>query len=242
MVEPKISNRLHGRHFGQSPQAYERFRPGYPREALDICVHAAPGPRVADIGAGTGKLSVALRDRGLDVTAVDPDTSALEHNPCHSLVGTAESIPLPAGSVDMVTFAQSWHWVDAQVAVTECARVLTPGGVVAILINQLDVSHEWVMRIARIIHAGDVYRPEWRPILGDPFGEVEAHVSTFTQKLTFDDLVGLASTRSYWLRSGQHQRDRIVNNLRDYLFKENPMGETLQLPYVCLTYVARLNA
>lgn len=242
MVEPKISNRLHGRHFGQSAHVYERFRPGYPSEALDICVHAAPGPRVADIGAGTGKLSVALRDRGLDVTAVDPDTSALEHNPCHSLVGTAESIPLPAGSVDLVTFAQSWHWVDAKVAVTECARVLAPGGVVAILINQLDVSHEWVMRIARIIHAGDVYRPEWRPDLGDPFGAVEPHVSRFTQELTFDELVGLASTRSYWLRSGQHQRDRIVNNLRDYLFKENPMGETLQLPYVCLTYVARLNA
>ena len=242
MVQPKITNRLHGRNFGQSPHVYNRFRPGYPSAALDVCITAAPGHRVVDVGAGTGKLSAALRDRGLDVVAVDPDTSALKLNPCRSLVGTGENIPLASASVDMVTFAQSWHWADADVAVQECSRVLVPGGVVAILINQLDVSHEWVMRIARIIHAGDVYRPEWRPALGDPFGDVEAHVSTFTQELTFDDLVGLASTRSYWLRSGQRQRDRIVNNLRDYLFIENPMGETLQLPYVCLTYVARLNA
>ncbi|MDK8345385.1 class I SAM-dependent methyltransferase [Brevibacterium sp. UMB1308A] len=242
MVQPKITNRLHGRNFGQSPHEYDQFRPGYPDEALDFCVNATPGPRVVDVGAGTGKLSTGLRDRGLDVVAIDPDTSALELNPCHSLVGTGENIPVPNASADMVTFAQSWHWVDPDLATQECARVLAPGGVVAILINQLDVSHDWVMRIARIIHAGDVYREEWRPKLSDAFGDVEAHVCTFTQEVTFDDVVGLASTRSYWLRSGQQQRDRIVSNLRDYLFRENPMGEKLQLPYVCLTYVARLNA
>lgn len=241
MVRPKITNRLHGRNFGQSPHAYDRFRPGYPHEALDMCVNATPGPRVIDLGAGTGKFSTALRDRGLDVVAIDPDTSALELNPCRSLVGTGEDIPVPNASFDMVTFAQSWHWVDPELAIHECARVLAPGGVVAILINQLDVSHDWVMRIARIIHAGDVYREEWRPKLGDAFGDVEAHVFPFAQEVTFDEVVGLASTRSYWLRSEKQQRDRIVSNLRDYLFRENPMGETLQLPYVCLTYVARLN-
>lgn len=241
MVQPKITNRLHGRNFGQSPHAYDQFRPGYPDEALDICVNATPGSRVIDVGAGTGKLSSALSDRGLNVMAIDPDSSALELNPCRSLVGTGESIPVADASVDMVTFAQSWHWVDPDLATQECARVLVPGGVVAILINQLDVSHDWVMRIARIVHAGDVYREEWRPKLSDAFGDVEAHVCTFKQEVTFDDVVGLASTRSYWLRSGQQQRDRIVSNLRDYLFRENPMGEKLQLPYVCLTYVARLN-
>lgn len=241
MTGPKIKDVNHGLNFGQRAHAYDRYRPGYPDEVIQVCVAAAgEGRRVLDVGAGTGKLSVALAQAGLDVTAVDPDTDALALNPCPHVVGYAEELPFGSGSFDVVTVAQAWHWLDGQAVAHECARVLKPGGVVVIVVNQLDVSYPWVMRIARITHAGDVYREDWRPQLGERFEPVEARVFRFHQRATFDDIVGLASTRSYWLRHGDSDRTRIVGHLRDYLYREISMGEYLDVPYTCLVYTARL--
>ena len=67
------------------------------------------------------------------------------------LDGTAESIPLPDASVDVVTVAQAFHWFDAPVALDEIARVLRPGGGLAILWNERDESTPWVAEMSRII-------------------------------------------------------------------------------------------
>ena len=102
--------------FGSAAAAYERGRPSYPPEAIDWLL--PPGARkVLDLGAGTGKLTTRLVERGLDVVAVDPIPDMLEvlraslpETP--ALEGTAEEIPLGDNSVDAVLVAQAWHWVD----------------------------------------------------------------------------------------------------------------------------------
>ena len=102
--------------FGAEAAAYERGRPSYPPEAIDWLL-----PRdardVLDLGAGTGKLTTRLVERGLSVVAVDPIPEMLEvlstslpDTP--ALLGTAEEIPLPDNSVDAVLVAQAWHWFD----------------------------------------------------------------------------------------------------------------------------------
>ncbi len=158
--------------FGAEAAAYERGRPSYPPEAIDWLL--PPGARdVLDLGAGTGKLTTRLVERGLGVVAVDPIPEMLEllsnslpDTP--ALLGTAEEIPLPDDSVDAVLVAQAWHWFDPERAVKEVARVLRPGGRLGLVWNTRDERLGWVQG-SRPHH-----RPRGRPVqpAGDAAGSV----------------------------------------------------------------------
>lgn len=253
MSGPKLDparRRAYGTRFGRQAGLYDRVRPGYPDACLDaLTALQATSGTVCDLGAGTGKLGAALAQKsGAKVVAIDPDAGLLAHNPCESRVGTAEAIPLEHATISLVVVAQAWHWLDAGAAVDEIARVLQPGGHVAVVNNQLDVRVGWVLRLSRIMHAGDVYRPEWRPRLSPDFGPVRPEVFTFTQRLSVDQVVDLARTRTYWLRAGDAVRTRVEHNIREYLTGEAPEDPdfagamhtdgSLELPYLCLLYTA----
>ena len=103
----------------------------------------APGPRVLDLGAGTGKLTATLVALGAEVSAVEPDPAMLTElrralPAVRARAGSAEAIPLPDASVDAVLAGNALHWFDMAVAAPEIARVLAPGGVLAGLWNVLD--------------------------------------------------------------------------------------------------------
>ena len=83
--------------------------------------------------------------------------------------GVAEDTGLSDGAFDIVVFAQSWHWVDSELAGREAARILTPGGTLGIVWNQMDVSIPWVHRLTRIMRSGDVHRPDRPPTPGGGF-------------------------------------------------------------------------
>ncbi|OFT95021.1 class I SAM-dependent methyltransferase [Brevibacterium sp. HMSC24B04] len=257
MAGPKIRREAkeRGTLFGASADEYERIRPGYPDAAVRAVAERAStaaadeaggevpadpaGIRVLDVGSGTGKYGRAFAELGFDVHAVDPDSALLEINPLPSAIARAEELPFADASFDLVVSAQAWHWFDAEAASAEFARVLKPGGVAAIVLNQLDVRVDWVLRLSRIMHAGDVYRPQWRPELGAGFGTVEARIDEFSVPMTIDDTVALTATRTYWLRSNDTVRARVEGNLRGYLTEEHPVSEPFDLPYMCLTYMAQ---
>jgi SAM-dependent methyltransferase len=98
---------------------------------------------VADVGAGTGIFTASLLATGARVSAVEPNApmrqalvaSLGEHARLTVHAGSAEATGLPAGSVDLVTAAQAFHWFDAAAARRECARILRPGGRVALVWN-----------------------------------------------------------------------------------------------------------
>jgi SAM-dependent methyltransferase len=90
---------------------------------------------VLDLGSGTGKLTRVLRGRFADVVAVEPDARMRRLDP-GALEGHAEAIPLADGSVDGVFVGEAFHWFDWPLAVAEIARVLRPGGVLALVWNQ----------------------------------------------------------------------------------------------------------
>ncbi|WP_298462381.1 class I SAM-dependent methyltransferase [uncultured Cellulomonas sp.] len=118
--------------FGRYARDDDRWRPGYPDAAVDWLL--PPGaPRVADVGAGTGKLTGALVDRGLEVDAVEPDDAMLavlrERWPgVRAHLAGADRLPLPDGAVDAVVVGTAWHWFPHDAAVAEVRRVLRPGG------------------------------------------------------------------------------------------------------------------
>ncbi len=169
--------------FGAEAAAYERGRPSYPPEAIDWLL-PPDAADVLDLGAGTGKLTTRLVERGLGVVAVDPIPEMLEllsnslpDTP--ALLGTAEEIPLPDDSVDAVLVAQAWHWFDPELAAKEVARVLRPGGRLGLVWNTRDERLGWVKDLGRIIgHEDDplshkVTLPEPFTRCGAPPGRVD---------------------------------------------------------------------
>src|SRR6266542_1848492 len=122
--------------FGPAAVAYAEHRPDYAPAAVRWALEFAPGPRVLDLGAGTGKLTGTLVALGADVIAVEPDPAMLTElrralPAVRALPGSAEAIPLPDASVDAVLAGNALHWFDMAVAGPEIARVLAPGCVLA---------------------------------------------------------------------------------------------------------------
>jgi ubiquinone/menaquinone biosynthesis C-methylase UbiE len=233
-----------GQSFQDGGKHYQRVRPGYPAESAQWLVPA--GARDAlDVGAGTGKFTELLLAAGLAVTAVDPSADMLEQLTAHypdatAVLGTAEATDLPAAAFDVVTVAQAWHWCDALAASTELARVLRPHGTLGLVWNQLDTSVPWVHRLSRIMHAGDVYKPDHRPVVGPEFQHLEGHVTHWQDLVSTRDLMELTKSRSYYLRAGEATRAKVLTNLDWYLHEHlgHADGEDLELPYLTLSWRA----
>lgn len=238
-----------GGSFRAGGERYARVRPGYPVAAVDWLVPA--GARdVVDIGAGTGKLTRLLAERGLTVVAVDPSADMLGQIPAQpsvtTVVGTGEATGVPEQSGDLATFAQAWHWVDPVAGCAELVRVLRPGGRVGMLWNVLDVSVPWLDRFARAMRsiAPDSAEPTPAypaPELSSAFGPVEQKSFRWSMPLTREDLTTLPETRSYWLSATEEDRAlarvRIAEVLRD--LPAQPDG-TIDLAYVTLAFRADL--
>ena len=121
------------------PEDYERGRPGWPPEVVDL-PGLAPTATVLDLGAGTGKLTRLLVPVFGRVIAVEP-AEAMRHRletlcpKAEALPGTGQEIPLADASVDAVFAAQAFHWFDDERAVVEIARVLRARGALVLMWN-----------------------------------------------------------------------------------------------------------
>jgi SAM-dependent methyltransferase len=232
---------------------YERGRPPYPSEAVDWLL-AGAGPRVLDLGAGTGKLTRQLLARGLDVTAVEPSDGMREQLTAvvpgvRALAGTAESIPLPDRSVDAVVVAQAWHWVDTRRAVPEVARVLAPGGVLGLVWNLRDERVDWTARLGRLLRTGDV------PPTGgvgvdalaehsDLFETVETYAREWRYDLGHEDLIDLVASRSYVITMPSAERAALLSRVRDLITSHPALAgrDRIEMPYLTHCYRARSRA
>lgn len=234
------------RGFAQGTDRYDRARPGYSVEALDrLCSQAGigEGTRVLDLAAGTGKLTRCLVERGAEVVAVEPSaamrgTFARVTPGVEVHEGTAERIPMPAAAFDVVTVAQAFHWFDVEPAMREIARVLRPGGVLALVWNERDEQDEFVERLHHLARWPFRIFHDWREELDkDPaFDPAERTVLTWRDELTHDQVVERISTFSYISAMDKGPREELLARVRDMVVAA---PEPVDLAYVTDIYVTR---
>lgn len=133
--------------FSDRVEAYQKYRPSYPAALIDTLLaetQLPPEAHIADLGAGTGIFTKLLLERGLTVTAVEPNApmreaaAALQSDyPSLTLQdGIAEATGLPDTSCHLAVAAQAFHWFDQPRAKKEIARILRPGGQLALIFNE----------------------------------------------------------------------------------------------------------
>jgi SAM-dependent methyltransferase len=225
------------RSFDRAAEEYERTRPDYPLEVLDALPLGAD-VEVLDVGAGTGKLTRVLAQRYRRVIAVEPldgmrailDRVVPE---AESRAGSAEAIPLPDASVDGVFAGQAFHWFANDRAIAEIARVLRPGGVLALIWNSPDddrpspLPERYQAYIKELHDAGlSIFDgvPPWHELITrGPFGEVHEGGVPHDHVLDRAGLLDNARTVSWIASRPQEEQDAILERL-DELLTDGPFA------------------
>jgi SAM-dependent methyltransferase len=224
--------------FAGVADAYERSRPGYPKDA--VCWLAGEKPcDVVDLGAGTGKLTRSLVALGHRVTAVEPLPEMLSRlrvavPGVTAVEGGAEAIPLASASADVVTVAQAFHWFDHATALREIARVLRPGGRISLIWNVRDGSEEWVAELSDVmVGRTGVDAGAAEPIdASGLFGPVEQAVfGPHVQEIGGATLQELVLSRSYCAVLSDEERAPVLQRV-DAVFAAHARNGVVRLPYL----------
>jgi len=234
--------------FGSEAQTYESGRPDYPIQAVDWMLQPVVGGersiRVADVGAGTGKLTRAVLELGAEVVAIDPDPKMLAvlRENVHGVptfIGSAESLPVPDASLDAVVLGQAWHWVEPVAGSAEVARVLRSGGVLGLIWNIRDESVPWVARPTEIMHGSHAEQmlAQGDPTVTPPFGEIESAEWRWSRPMNRATLLAMARSRSYLITAEPGDRAGIEAGLVELFDDIGAIGDkVVELPYLTRAY------
>lgn len=227
---------------------YVKGRPDYPLEIAEwlhnqLGLH--PELTVVDLGAGTGKFTSRLIDTGAAVIAVEPvqpmlDRLSLLFPTVKTLTGTAEAIPLPDVSMDVVVCAQSFHWFATPEALTEIHRILKPGGKLGLVWNMRDNRVDWVKRLNQIVNEfeGDAPRYHtgaWRKAFPFPgFGTLhEQHFSHTHTGAPDDVILNRIKSTSFIAALPAEKQKHIETQVRALIENESELHnrEIVTVPY-----------
>jgi SAM-dependent methyltransferase len=238
MIVNRDEHRGRATSFAAVADAYERSRPGYPEDAVRWLVGEEPRD-IVDLGAGTGKLTRSLVALGHRVIAVEPLPEMIAHlrkavPGVTAVEGGAEAIPLAAGSADIVTAAQAFHWFDHGPALREIARVLRPGGWLALVWNTRDDQEPWVAQLSEAAIGRETVeeRDAGEPIAESGlFEQVERASFPYVQRLDREGLVDLVLSRSYCAVLTLEERAPVLARVQQ-IFDEHAVEGVIELPYV----------
>jgi SAM-dependent methyltransferase len=224
--------------FDDAAQEYERGRPGYPSAAIDSLTRELDLNHqsvVVDLAAGTGKLSRDLTRRFHEVIAIEPLAGMREQlaravPAARALEGSAERIPLADASADAVFVAQAFHWFDGRRALDEIARVLKPGGGLALLWNTTPWERRegrWFSRLDDLVEGSradlSVMRRhrsgKWREAFDRERRFEPLRTATYNnpQRVTPDELLANLASRSYIARLDPAARQELLREVSDLL-------------------------
>ena len=212
--------------FGVMAEAYERFRPGYPAELFDLVMTYAGRPVLTalEIGAGTGKATRLFAERGVAVTATEPDgamlTELLKHVPANvKAVQAAFEDLRPGERYGLVYAAAALHWTNPEGRWLRVAALLEPGGVFASFGGPAQLSDPAVteaVRAARsqFLHSDEIPSPDGTP------------------PENYMQWPGTELERSEWFADVQQFviKRRLTMSARDYIGHLSTISAYLELP------------
>jgi ubiquinone/menaquinone biosynthesis C-methylase UbiE len=217
-------------------------------------IACTPARRVAEIGAGTGKLTKELLRRGLSVSAVEPNEAmrriGIQNTQGQSVtwsVGTGEATRLPGGSAYAVFFGSSFNVVDQRLALTEVARVLVANGWFACMWNHRDLEDPVQQHIEAIIKAhipGYSYGSRREDPTGviaasRRFSGMRAIEGPFVWAMPRADIIEAWKSHATLQRQAGSDAKfgRIIGEISSYLDRQ---PATIPVPYTTRIYFAQL--
>jgi ubiquinone/menaquinone biosynthesis C-methylase UbiE len=239
---------------------YVRYRPSYPAGVVETLHRAAglgPTVEVADIGSGTGIFSALLLPFCARVHGVEPNDAmraAAERRFAGdprfvSVAASAEATTLPDNSVDLVVAAQAFHWFAAADCRREFARILRPGGSVALVWNERETSatpflseyeaflHRRATDYAKVNHTNiDAHA------IAAFFSPAAFSLAQFPneQRLDFEALKGRLLSSSYAPNTGQPGHAEMIVDLAG-LFSRHAQDGVVSFLYTTKLYFGRFN-
>jgi ubiquinone/menaquinone biosynthesis C-methylase UbiE len=250
--------------FSGRGENYEKYRPSHPNAAIDKILTGLESNTqlvAADIGAGTGIGSRLLANRGIRVLAIEPNadmkSSATPHELVEFLTGTAEEIPLPSASVDLLTSFQAFHWFDFIKSLQEFQRILKPNGRLALiwtLWNDRDIVSKHYCRL--IFEASKEYQRKaqprieiktllknlryqmfWRGLWLPYFKNLQLHWFDYQQELDLNGLIGLAHSQGF-IPQESTQLEQLVSKLSVFHSRYCNKCDRVRLDYRTRLYLA----
>ncbi len=230
--------------FDRRADDYARYRPSYPAAAIDAIFAGLGEPaalRALDVGAGTGISGRLLAERGARVVGVEPNAEMREAAVATGLEvrpGHADELGLEDGSVDLVTSFQAFHWFATPEVVAEFARVLRPGGRLALVWNERDDDDPFTRAYGELIESfgdrkalatlrnGSAFVSD---LLRGALGEVRLQSFPNRQRLDEAGLIGRVRSSSYVPREGP-EYERLLRALHD-LFTTHAVAGGLDIVY-----------
>lgn len=240
---------------------YHQFRPRYPQAVLDMLEDYGLTPEsvIADIGAGTGISSELFLNYGTTVYAVEPNAemrAASEHyygeRPnFHVIDGGAEATTLADHSIDLITAGQAFHWFDQVAAKTEFARILRPGGHVALFWNEhADHTSPFVDDYNAVMKRFDVEQgatPRAKELL-----KVDEDIAEFFAPRGYDlhklpnpvfydrdGLLGRALSSSYAPLPGHEYHEEMITAMHG-VYDRHQIDGRVRMDYVTRVYVGKV--
>jgi SAM-dependent methyltransferase len=234
---------------------YERGRPGYPAAIADLLsghLGLGPGTQVADVAAGTGKLTRRLTGTGARVTAVEPmpgmRAQLRSSAPAAEVVSArAEHLPFASGTVDAVTVAQAFHWFAVPEASRELRRVLRPGGHLVLVTNHRVQSPPWVRALWDVLGRYERLAPrppairDWRLRLerSGQFGPFQRFSLANEQRFSsLEDLEARFASISFVILLPEEARASLLRDLHEVVDGVDPLVVPLQTEIAVATPTA----
>jgi len=166
--------------FGSDADRYDRARPRYPAALVERIVAASPGLDFLDVGCGTGIAARQLQAAGRRVLGVEPDARMADfarHSGVQTDVATFEDWDPRGRTFDAVVAGMAWHWVDPVAGAVKAARLLRPGGRLAVFWYVFQPPSE----------VGDAISAAYRrtlpdsPLVRGPMPSLDAYSAFFTK-------------------------------------------------------------
>jgi SAM-dependent methyltransferase len=244
------TGRVRARVFGEVADEYDRIRPGYPAALVDdVLAYARLQDAPAlEVGAGTGKATLAFAERGVDIVAIEPD-EAMAAVLARRVAGQPKVVVTVAAFEDyapsrpfgLLFSGQAWHWMDPASRWRRAAAALAPGGALALFWNEdrlADPDVATKVLAAHREHAPEIV-PYTEPLLDSDlatsgprpelatlpeFGDLTERLYRSTRTLSTVDYVAQLSTQSAHRMLDDVVRARLFDQLLERLGDDVTLG------------------